>query len=162
MHSAERCSVDFPKRKKEKKNAAARERESSRVTRVSACHFLAFYSIQKKLYRLGARSSSHCSWFGTYISAGMRSRPGDSGDPRSFVLRAEKKNKETRQSYSRIISTLPRKKKNNSQIYTSVVRKRNRKEFRGVWCATEFVLVEKKIFPANKIIADTLQKKELF
>lgn len=47
------------------------------------------YSVQQKLYLLEARSSNHCSWLGTYISAGMRSNPGDSGDPRSFVLLAE-------------------------------------------------------------------------
>lgn len=47
------------------------------------------YSVQQKLYLFEARSSNHCSWLGTYISAGMRSNPGDSGDPRSFVLLAE-------------------------------------------------------------------------
>lgn len=52
------------------------------------------HSVQQKVYLLGARSSSHCSWFGTYISAGMRSKPGDSGEPRSFVLLAERINRE--------------------------------------------------------------------
>lgn len=51
------------------------------------------YSVQQKLYLLEARSSNHCSWLGTYISAGMRSNPGDSGDPRSFVLLAETEEK---------------------------------------------------------------------
>lgn len=52
------------------------------------------YSVQQKLYLFEARSSNHCSWLGTYISAGIRSNPGDSGDPRSFVLLAETLNED--------------------------------------------------------------------